>query len=199
MGRAGHNLFFKFSEFDPRGLNTPAVMLDFVAQNSGEMKERLWEFLVNETPIQTGQMQEKVEVWNFRASRAGISFECGWRAATFGLGYTHFYPKYVLEGTGIYGIHKTPIVPRKKKVLVWQDTEGTHFAPSVLGQPPQNILGKATDKFMEWLKNYFADCFYASTATMATRCKKGRYTSAQVSAMKKTTTWSGFLGGRRKH
>jgi hypothetical protein len=52
---------------------------------------------------------------------------------------------------------------------------------------------------MEWLKNYFADCFYASTATMVTRCKKGKLTGKQVTAMKRTTTWSGFLGGRRKH
>ena len=44
------------------------------------------------------------------------------------------YGKYVLFGTGIYGEHKTPIVPKTAKVLAWRGAGGVwHFARSVKG------------------------------------------------------------------
>lgn len=53
------------------------------------------------------------------------------------------HAKWVHNGTGIYGPHKSPIVPRVKQFLVFQGKFGKIVTPSVRGQPAQPFLLQA--------------------------------------------------------
>jgi len=60
------------------------------------------------------------------------------------VGFTAPYAGYVHEGTGIYGPHKTKIVPKNKTALYWQGAK--HPMRSVRGMKPQPFLGNAARK-----------------------------------------------------
>jgi len=100
--------------------------------------------LKNVTPVRTGFMRSRAKAWGLRVySRGGYRFSFGWKSSDF-KDKKAFYPKYVEEGSGIWGPYKTPIVPRKAKVLRFFIGEREVVTFSVRGQPPQNLLEKAS-------------------------------------------------------
>lgn len=68
------------------------------------------------------------------------------------------YAHYVHEGTGLYGPHRTKIVPKNKKALYWPGA--AHPVRSVKGQKPQPFLLRAAQEtdietlYVEGAENY---------------------------------------------
>jgi hypothetical protein len=56
------------------------------------------------------------------------------------------YARYQEEGTGIYGPKKTPITPKKGKLLVWTSGGKFFFARSVKGVRPKRYFRRARDE-----------------------------------------------------
>ncbi|MCK9195448.1 MAG: hypothetical protein M0P16_00525 [Syntrophales bacterium] len=70
------------------------------------------------------------------------------------------YAEFVHEGTGLYGPHKTNIVPKNKKALFWPGA-GHPFGSvkGMVGRPFLMDAAKATDpnrSFTEGVNNYLA-------------------------------------------
>lgn len=96
------------------------------------------------TPVRTGFMRSKAKAWGLRVyERGGYRFEFGWKLKDFA-SQKAFYPQYVEHGSGEWGPHKTPIVPRQAKMLRFTVGERVVVTPSVRGQPPQNLLSEAS-------------------------------------------------------
>jgi hypothetical protein len=109
-------------------------------------------FLRDHTPFESGYMMHHIKSWGTRmGSLGGFSFYLGWRASDFG---RKPYAKWVNYGTGIFGVHKSPIVPRRAKMLAWESDGGFKRAPFVLGQKPQMMLEKATEDWNMWILKY---------------------------------------------
>ena len=53
------------------------------------------------------------------------------------------YIIFLDQGTGLYGPYKTPITPKKKKVLHWSKGGKDFFAKSVKGIQPRKIVEKS--------------------------------------------------------
>ena len=55
--------------------------------------------------------------------------------------FTAMYARYVHEGTGLYGPHKTKIIPKAKKFLYWPGA--AHPVKSVRGMKGRQFLARA--------------------------------------------------------
>lgn len=74
------------------------------------------------------------------------------------VGTNEEYAPYVEYGTGIYGPHKSPIVPTEKKALHWKDKAGKdHFAKSVKGMKARPFIKPALSKHVDEYKKVLAD------------------------------------------
>lgn len=68
------------------------------------------------------------------------------------------YGVYVEKGTGIYGLNKSPIVPKTKPFLQWRDYGGQwHRAKQIKGQKPQPFMKPALDDNKDTIKQMFKD------------------------------------------
>lgn len=68
---------------------------------------------------------------------------------------------YLEHGTGIYGPHKTPIVPVTKKALAWKGRDGaTIVRRSVKGMVARPFLKPAFDHKVRTVENYFRQALY---------------------------------------
>ncbi len=56
---------------------------------------------------------------------------------TGSVGTNNEYSLFQEQGTGIYGPHHAPIVPKSKPTLVWYSNGAWHFAKSVKGSKPR--------------------------------------------------------------
>jgi HK97 gp10 family phage protein len=65
------------------------------------------------------------------------------------------YALYVHQGTGIYGPHKTRIVPTTKKALAFQIGGKWIIRRSVKGQKPNPFMKRAFDEVRPRLKDIF--------------------------------------------
>jgi hypothetical protein len=76
------------------------------------------------------------------------------------VGFSAPYARYVHEGTGLYGPHKTKIVPNRKRALFWPGA--SHPVRSVSGMKGNPFLlnaaeGANTDElYIEGARNYLA-------------------------------------------
>lgn len=74
------------------------------------------------------------------------------------VGFTALYAKHVHEGTGLYGPHRTKIVPKNKKALFWPGA--AHPVRAVRGMKGNPFLVKAAQEadmeklFTEGAQNY---------------------------------------------
>ena len=66
-------------------------------------------------------------------------------AAVARVAFSARHALWVHEGTGIYGPRRTPIVPRRARVLSWRDRRGGwRYARSVKGIRPRRFLTRGT-------------------------------------------------------
>lgn len=127
-------------------------MLKDININMEFIERKAREFLRSYTPVNTGYMLSHIKTWGTRlGSLGGFSFYLGWKESDFG---DRPYPKWVNYGTGIFGGHKTPIVPREAKMLAWQTNGVWKRAHSVLGQKPQMMFEKTLNDWNQWILTY---------------------------------------------
>ena len=80
------------------------------------------------------------------------------------LAFTARYAGYVHEGTGLYGPHKTKIVPKSKQALFWPGA--SHPVRSVRGMKGRPFVAKAAGQvdgavlYRDGMKNYLANKGY---------------------------------------
>jgi HK97 gp10 family phage protein len=84
-------------------------------------------------PVKSGHLRKNITMDTSKLA----SFQ-----VTIGTKTTVPYAEYVHEGTGVYGKHKTPIVPKKKKAL--KTPYG--IKKNVKGQEPNPFLDRAAEK-----------------------------------------------------
>jgi HK97 gp10 family phage protein len=94
---------------------------------------------------------------NLARSRTSSVSEDGYSGT---ISFTAPYAAYVHDGTGIFGIHHTPIVPTKKKALYWPGAK--HPMRSVKGMKGNPFVTDAvneinvTETFNEGMRNYLS-------------------------------------------
>ena len=69
------------------------------------------------------------------------------------------YAAWVHGGTGIYGPHKTPIVPTTKKALAFRIGDKMIIRRSVKGMKPNPFMKRALDRLQPRLAQIFMDGF----------------------------------------
>jgi HK97 gp10 family phage protein len=89
-------------------------------------------------PKRTGNLAQ-----NITSTRASIDPAIGGYSATAGVRKTAPYARWVEEGTGIFGPHGTPIVPKVGNFLIFKIGEKTIVTRSVKGQKGQHYMRRA--------------------------------------------------------
>lgn len=84
-------------------------------------------------PVDTGRLRQSGDT-QMRPGRGSL-------VARVGFYVRHAW--WVHEGTGIYGPRRTPITPRRARVLAWRGRGGWRYARSVRGMRPRPFLRRA--------------------------------------------------------
>lgn len=92
-----------------------------------------------------------VDNGTYRASIQYLVFNQG-NAVVLRVGCGLHYAEYIARGTGIYGPHRTPIRPVRRKFLKFKPKGATKFvfARTVKGSPPNNHLVEAVRASVPW-------------------------------------------------
>ena len=86
-------------------------------------------------PVDTGRLRQSGDT-QMRPGRGSLVARVGFSAK---------HALWVHEGTGIYGPRRTPITPRRARMLAWRDRRGGwRYARSVRGMRPRRFLTRAT-------------------------------------------------------
>lgn len=174
-GLGGYHYSFRWEEFEPRGIRTIPDAFQIMVSRIGEVEAKIKEIIASHTPEgPSGRMKASVDVWELRITHYGVTFNAGWRQTTFGLGYKDFYPKYVVQGTGMFGFKRQRIFPVKKEALKFEYEGETVFARSVVGQPPRpEIFQDSWWEFQAWYMDFVQECVTLALANFNTTCVKG--------------------------
>jgi HK97 gp10 family phage protein len=100
---------------------------------------------VEEAPIQRGHLKDSIRKY-IEGHRATITA-------------TAKYAAFVHGGTGIFGIHKTPVVPRTKKALAFRIGDRLIIRRSVKGIKPNPFMKRALARVESRLQEIFMDGF----------------------------------------